>query len=188
MHERWVTWTCATPVKFHLTDILFGDMSNENPKSWHFATIDTMAAETPPKRRRTEHELQDRNGESPHNEGASSGEVMDVVTSHEAFNVNNNGHQRGKRRGANGVGSAWSDTAKLTQVYYEHNSNVFHMEASEFLAEVKVDYKKRMGPVEKALHKLKSIIDSIPTKEPAMVSGVLISGQRTPKTGLTAGL
>ena len=111
---------------------------------------------------------------------------MDVDTSNGTFNANSSGHQRGKKRGTKTI-LALSDTAKLTQMH-EYKSNVFCMETDELLAEIKVDYKKRMGPVEKALHKLKSIIDNIPTKDPAIVSRLSISGCRTPRTGLTRGM
>ena len=142
-----------------------------------------MAAGSPQKKHKTERDADNRSCESSHNEEATSGEETDV---NGTSNAHSNGHQRGKKRGAKTV-SALSDTAKLTQMY-EYKSNVFRMETDELLAEVKVDYKKRMGPVEKALHKLKSIIDSIPAKEPAMVSRMLINGYGTPGTGLMRGM
>ena len=130
-----------------------------------------MATGSPQKKRKTECQPEGHSDESSHDEGPPSGEEMDVDTSEGTSNANSNGHQRGKKRVANVAASALSDTAKLTQMY-EYKSNIFRIETDELLAELKVDYKKRMGPVEKALHKLKGIIDSIPAKEPAMVSGI----------------
>lgn len=75
----------------------------------------------------------------------------------------------GKKRGLDVSATVLGDHAKLMDMY-EYKSNVFRMETDEMLAEVKVDYQKRMGSVEKALHKLKNIIDNIPGNEPTLVS------------------
>ncbi|RPB25655.1 Nrap protein [Terfezia boudieri ATCC MYA-4762] len=123
-----------------------------------------MGAESPQKKQKIGRESGDRSDEFSHNDRAPSREEIDVTSI-----ANRNDHQRGKKRGANQTLSILSNTAKLSQMY-EYKSNVFRMETDELLAEVKVDYKKRMGPVERALHKLKSIIDSISAKEPAMVN------------------
>jgi len=149
-------------------------------------SFNAMAAGSPQKKRKTERESEDHSDEPSDNEGAASSREMDVDTSNGTSNADSNGHQRGKKRGTNKTILALRDTAKLTQMY-EYKSNVFRMETDELLAEVKVDYKKRMGSVEKALHRLKRIIDSIPAKEPAMVSRMPTSGHRTPKARLTRG-
>ncbi|KAF8423778.1 Nrap protein [Tirmania nivea] len=128
-----------------------------------------MTAGSPQKKRKTVREPGDCSDEPSHDAGASSGQEMDVDTNNGTSKANSNGHQRGKKRAANRTVSALCDTAKLSQMY-EYKSNAFRMETDELLAEVKVDYQKRMGTVEKALHKLKSIIDSIPAKEPAMLA------------------
>jgi U3 small nucleolar RNA-associated protein 22 len=47
---------------------------------------------------------------------------------------------------------------------YQYKSNIFKMEMKEMLAEVGVDYKKRMAPVERTLHLLKGVIDNIPER------------------------
>ncbi|RPA72847.1 Nrap protein [Ascobolus immersus RN42] len=47
---------------------------------------------------------------------------------------------------------------------YESKSNLFRLETEELLSEVKVNYEKRMGPVDKFLHRLKTAIEEIPEK------------------------
>lgn len=47
---------------------------------------------------------------------------------------------------------------------YQYKSNIFKMEMKEMLAEVGVNYKKRMASAEKILHLLKGVIDAIPER------------------------
>lgn len=141
----------------------------------HIRSNCTMLQESPQKKRKTDRGVKNYSEESS-NDGtsSSSGEEMDIETSngHPASNDNSsrsNDQKMGKKRAANGSATALDDTAILSQMY-EYKSNVFRMETEELLAEVKLDYQKRMGPVEKVLHKLKNIIDTLPAKEPAIVS------------------
>jgi U3 small nucleolar RNA-associated protein 22 len=53
---------------------------------------------------------------------------------------------------------------------HESKSNLFRLETEELLSEVKVNYEKRMGPVDKFLHRLKAVIDEIPEKAAVPVS------------------
>lgn len=129
-----------------------------------------MAPDTSQKKRKAEGEPEARSSDASDHEQPSSSAEMDVPNGNRAPNDFAKGQRRGKRRDANGALINSDETTQLTQMY-EYKSNVFRMETAELLAEVTVDYQKRMGPVEKALHKLKSIIDNISTKEPAMVSG-----------------
>lgn len=74
-----------------------------------------------------------------------------------------------KKKHQNGLAATASAQSQLAEMY-EYKSNVFRMETEELLAETRVNYEKRLGPVQKALHKLKSIIDSIPER-----AGILVS-------------
>ena len=126
-----------------------------------------MTIENPHKKRKMDLQLESNNNSSS-DEMASSAEEMAVDTS-KTTNGGSTAHDKSKQRAA-----SIDDHQKLTHMY-EYKSNVFRMETDELLAETKVDYQKRMGPVEKVLHKLKSIIDKIPGKEPALV--ISLSGK-----------
>jgi U3 small nucleolar RNA-associated protein 22 len=56
---------------------------------------------------------------------------------------------------------------------YEYKSNVFRMETDELLSEIRLDYRKKMAPVEKTLYKLKSVIEAISEKLDVHVSAGL---------------
>lgn len=51
-----------------------------------------------------------------------------------------------------------------------YNSNMFKLQMDELLAEMRPDYERRLKKVEKALHKLKAILERIPEQEPLPVS------------------
>jgi U3 small nucleolar RNA-associated protein 22 len=51
-----------------------------------------------------------------------------------------------------------------------YKSSLFKLQVDEMLREVKLDYTKRMGPVDNALRKLKSLIEGIADREPLPVS------------------
>ena len=65
--------------------------------------------------------------------------------------------------------SSEQEKAQAVSESYESKSSVFRMETEELLSEIRVDYRKRMAPVEKMLHRLKNIIDEIPRKTDATV-------------------
>ena len=121
-----------------------------------------MAPANPQKKRKMVHKI---GGLS---KGASPEDEMDVDNGIGIPNDSTAGHHNGKKRGLDVSATTLGD-AKLLNMY-EYKSNVFRMETDEMLAEVRVDYQKRMGSVEKALHKLKNIIDNIPGNEPTLVS------------------
>ena len=51
-----------------------------------------------------------------------------------------------------------------------HDSNMFKLQLDELLAEMRPDYERRLKKVEKALHKLKGILEHIPERDPLPVS------------------
>jgi U3 small nucleolar RNA-associated protein 22 len=51
-----------------------------------------------------------------------------------------------------------------------YKSSLFKLQVDEMLAEVRPDYAKRLGPVDSALRKLKTLIEAIPDREPVPVS------------------
>jgi len=65
--------------------------------------------------------------------------------------------------------SSEQEKAQAVSESYESKSSVFQMETEELLCEIRVDYRKRMAPIEKMLHRLKNIIDEIPRKTDATV-------------------
>ncbi|PWW76794.1 Nrap protein [Tuber magnatum] len=68
--------------------------------------------------------------------------------------------------------SSEQEKAQAVRESYESKFNVFRMETEELLSEIRVDYRKRMAPVEKMLHKLKNIIEKIPRKADATIDEV----------------
>ncbi|RPA94731.1 Nrap protein [Choiromyces venosus 120613-1] len=68
--------------------------------------------------------------------------------------------------------SSEQEKAQAVSESYESKSNVFRMETEELLSEIRVDYRKRMAPAEKMLHKLKNIIEKIPPKTDVTIGGV----------------
>lgn len=50
-----------------------------------------------------------------------------------------------------------------------YKSSLFKLQVDEMLSEVKPDYEKRFGPVDNALRRLKTLIEAIPSSEPAPV-------------------
>lgn len=52
-----------------------------------------------------------------------------------------------------------------------YKSSMFKMQVDEMLSELRPNYEKRLGPVNEALRKLKTIIENIPDREPSSVSG-----------------
>ena len=65
-------------------------------------------------------------------------------------------------------------TAKTSQLDISagsmYKSNLFKLQMDELLAELRPSYKRRMVKAEKALHKLKRLIEAIPTRDPLPVS------------------
>ena len=57
----------------------------------------------------------------------------------------------------------------------EYNTDMLQMQIGELLEEVRPKYETRMAKVEKALHKLKHAIESIPAREPLSVCHESIS-------------
>lgn len=51
-----------------------------------------------------------------------------------------------------------------------YKSSMFKMQVDEMLSEIRPNYEKRMGPVNEALRKLKTIIENITDREPLGVS------------------
>lgn len=51
-----------------------------------------------------------------------------------------------------------------------YNSNMFKLQVDELLAEMRPDYERKLKKVEKALHKLKAILERIPEQKPLPVS------------------
>ncbi|SLM40170.1 Nrap protein [Lasallia pustulata] len=51
-----------------------------------------------------------------------------------------------------------------------HDSTMFKLQMDELLAEMRPDYERRLKKVEKALHKLKGILEHIPERDPLPVS------------------
>lgn len=51
-----------------------------------------------------------------------------------------------------------------------YKSSLFKLQVDEMLAEVRPNYAKRLGPVDNALRKLKTLIEAIPDREPLPVS------------------
>ncbi|KAH0612567.1 uncharacterized protein H6S33_008947 [Morchella sextelata] len=79
----------------------------------------------------------------------------------ETPNANQKERKQRKRKGADG-GVSEKEKAQAVSDMYEYKSNVFRMETEELLKEVRLNYQKRMAPVERVLHRLKSIIEAIP--------------------------
>lgn len=50
-----------------------------------------------------------------------------------------------------------------------YKSSIFKMQVDEMLAEVRPDYEKRLGPVDGALRRLKTLIEEIPGREAVTV-------------------
>lgn len=113
-----------------------------------------MASANTQKKRKVLHEIEELS------KGASPEDINNCI---EVPNDSTTRHRHRKKA------TTLDDHVKLMDMY-EHKSNVFRMETDEMLAEVKVDYQKRMRSVEKILHKLKNIIDNIPRNEPTLVS------------------
>lgn len=55
-----------------------------------------------------------------------------------------------------------------------YKSSLFKLQVDEMLTEVRPNYAKRLGPVDNALRKLKTLIEAIPGREPLPVSWVAI--------------
>lgn len=53
-----------------------------------------------------------------------------------------------------------------------HDSTMFKLQMDELLAEMRPDYERRLKKVEKALHKLKGILEHIPERDPLPVSPI----------------
>lgn len=54
-----------------------------------------------------------------------------------------------------------------------HHSNLFELQIEEMLQEVRPNYERIMGPVDTALRRLKTLIESIEDREPLSVGAML---------------
>lgn len=90
----------------------------------------------------------------------------------ETPNSNQKERKQRKRKGADG-GVSEKEKAQAVSDMYEYKSNVFRMETEELLKEVRLNYQKRMAPVERVLHRLKSIIEAIPENLDIPVSFII---------------
>lgn len=131
----------------------------------------------PAKKRRTESGSEgDAMSEEEISESSSDEGMQDGEAEVEAGDQDKHREQAVKddlktRKGSKNAASA-QEKARAIGEMYEYKSNVFRMEIDELLSEIRLDYRKRMAPVEKALYKLKSVIDDIPEKLDLQVGAV----------------
>lgn len=107
-----------------------------------------------------EMEIEDEVGEGSSGRSGSEGEVEKEEIGGEP-NTNSKKRKQKKPRNTGDVTSEQEKTQAVSDMY-EYKSNVFRMETEELLKEVRLKYQKRMAPAEKALHRLKGVIEAFP--------------------------
>lgn len=115
------------------------------------------------KKRRTEIEKDEEAGAKATTGGHSSEEETEALSKEDDVG-GRTFEAKSKTRKAPQHPSSEQEKAQALSESYESKSSVFRMETEELLSEIRVDYRKRMAPVEKMLHRLKNIIDEIPRK------------------------
>ncbi|KAG0124810.1 Nrap protein [Tuber indicum] len=124
------------------------------------------------KKRRTEIEESDEEVRAKETIGGlSSEEEMEAVFKEDDFG-GRTFEAKSKPRKTPKHSSSEQEKAQAISESYESKTNVFRMETEELLSEIRVDYRKRMAPAEKMLHKLKNIIEKIPRKTGATIDEV----------------
>ena len=113
----------------------------------------------PTKRRKLEH---DSDQEALHDDVSSDGLENSDTDEQPA-----NSHK--KKAASRTTGEQTADSAAMYAGDL-YKSSMFKMQVDEMLSEIRPNYEKRMGPVNEALRKLKTIIDSIADREPLSVS------------------
>ncbi|KAI5793911.1 Nrap protein [Peziza echinospora] len=128
-----------------------------------------MAPTSPLKKRKTDAAAElVRPTDAMHIDGPDDGQQRQQKHAPGSSSSSSKPNQQPRHKQADG--NAVADAQHKLADMHEYKSNVFRMQTDELLAEAQVDYHKRMGPVEKALHKLKAIIDSIPERPAALIA------------------
>jgi hypothetical protein len=80
-------------------------------------------------------------------------------------------------RNNSNLGSGRSRGPDATEPYSGdmYKSSLFNLQVDEMLLEVRPNYSKLMGPIDNALHKLKTLINSIEDRDPLTVCSNVIS-------------
>ena len=114
----------------------------------------------PTKRRKLGH---DSDQESLHSDDVSVDGVEDNDTDEEPAKPHR------KKVASKPAGEQIADSAAMYAGDL-YKSSMFKLQVDEMLSEIRPNYEKRMGPVNEALRKLKTIIDSVADREPLSVS------------------